>query len=84
MEIQQSAAAEASANQNLPPKNLLASSSKSSISCGKQGGGATVLKEGFDIVTGETCVPTSLNVNNLGKRTVLSSVAETIPNSACH
>jgi hypothetical protein len=34
------------------------------IPSGKQGG-AAVLGEGHDIVTGETCVPASLNVNNL-------------------
>jgi hypothetical protein len=32
---------------------------------GKQGG-TVVLRKGHDFVTGETCVPTSLNVNNLG------------------
>jgi hypothetical protein len=37
---------------------------------GKQGG-AVVLREGHDIVTGKTCVPTSLNVNNLGEAAVL-------------
>jgi hypothetical protein len=30
-----------------------------------------VLREGCDIVTGETCVPASLNVNNLGEGAVL-------------
>jgi hypothetical protein len=34
-------------------------------------GGAVVLGEGRDIVTGETCVPVSLNVNNLGEAAVL-------------
>jgi hypothetical protein len=29
------------------------------------------LGEGHDIVTRETCIPTSLNVNNLGKAAVL-------------
>jgi hypothetical protein len=37
---------------------------------GKQGGTA-VLGEGHDIVTGETCVPASLNINNLGEAVVL-------------
>jgi hypothetical protein len=37
----------------------------------KQGGRATVLGEGGDTVTRETCVPTSLNLNNLGKAAVL-------------
>jgi hypothetical protein len=47
------------------------------------------LGEGHDIVTRETCIPTSLNVNNLGKAAVLhfcllvSSVAEAMPNQAC-
>jgi hypothetical protein len=36
----------------------------SSTFSGKQGGGATVLSEGHDIVTRETCIPTSLNINN--------------------
>jgi hypothetical protein len=39
---------------------------------GKQGGGAAVLGEGPDIVTTKKpCVPTSLNINNLGKAAVL-------------
>jgi hypothetical protein len=33
--------------------------------------GTTVLGEGRDTVTRETCVLTSLNVNNLGKAAVL-------------
>jgi hypothetical protein len=37
----------------------------------KQGGGATVLMEGCDIVTRETCNPYSLKVNVLGKAAVL-------------
>jgi hypothetical protein len=49
----------------------MSSFSESCISSGKQGGGATVLGEGRDIVTRETCIPTSLNVNNLGKAAVL-------------
>jgi hypothetical protein len=44
---------------------------ESFIYSGKQGGGATVLREGCDIVTRETCIPTSLNVNILGNPTVL-------------
>jgi hypothetical protein len=39
------------------------------IDSGKQGG-AEVLGEGCDIVTGETCVPVSLNLN-LGDAAVL-------------
>jgi hypothetical protein len=39
---------------------------------GKQEG-AVVLREGHDIVTGETCVPTSLNINNLAEAAVLLS-----------
>jgi hypothetical protein len=38
---------------------------------GEQGGGATVLGEGCDIVTGENCDCYSLNVNILGKAAVL-------------
>jgi hypothetical protein len=40
--------------------------SDSSIPSGKQGG-TVVPGEGYDIITGETCVPASLNVNNLGE-----------------
>jgi hypothetical protein len=36
------------------------------ISIGNQSG-AVVLREERDIVTGETCIPASLNVNNLGE-----------------
>jgi hypothetical protein len=36
-----------------------------------QRSGARVLREGHDIVTRETCVPTSLNISNLGKAAVL-------------
>jgi hypothetical protein len=63
----------AAANQNPPSKNLVSSFSKSFISSSKQGGGATVLREGHNIVTRETCIPTSLNVNNLGKAAVFAS-----------
>jgi hypothetical protein len=49
----------------------VSSFSKSFIYSGKQGGGATVLGEGCDIITGETCDPYSLNVNSLGKAAVL-------------
>jgi hypothetical protein len=53
-------------------KNLASSFTESFMSSGKQGGGATVLWEGCDIVTRETCVLLlSLNVNNLGKAAVL-------------
>jgi hypothetical protein len=34
-------------------------------------GGSVVLGEGSDIVTGETSIPASLNVNNLGEAAVL-------------
>jgi hypothetical protein len=60
------------------------------LSSGKQGGGAAVLREGHGIVTRETCIPTSLNINILGKSSVLhlafwcSSAAGAMPNSACH
>jgi hypothetical protein len=71
------------ANQNPPSKILIKKPShqkkkklessfrESFIYSGKQGGGAVVLREGCDIVTRETCVPTSLNINNLGKAAVL-------------
>jgi hypothetical protein len=49
----------------------VSSFSESFISSGKQGGGVTVLEEGRDIITRETCIPASLNVNNLGKAVVL-------------
>jgi hypothetical protein len=52
-----------------PSKSLKSSFSKYFISSGKQG--AKVLGEGPDIVTRETCTPTSLNVNNLGNAAVL-------------
>jgi hypothetical protein len=50
----------------------MSSFSKSFISSGKHEGGARVLREGHDIVIGETCIPTSLKVNNLGKAAVLN------------
>jgi hypothetical protein len=58
---------------NPPPikKNPMSYFNKSFISSGKQGGGATVLGDRSDIVRRETCVPTSLNINNLGKAAVL-------------
>jgi hypothetical protein len=51
-------------------KSLVSSFSESFISSGKQGG-AVVLREGCDIVTGETCIPASLKVNSLGEAAVL-------------
>jgi hypothetical protein len=60
------------ANQKSPTKKyLVAFFSKSFISRGKQGGGATFLGEGRYIVTRETCFPSSVNINNLGKAAVL-------------
>jgi hypothetical protein len=44
--------------------------SESFISSGKQGG-AAVLGEGCNIVTRGTCIPASLNVNNLEEAAVL-------------
>jgi hypothetical protein len=52
--------------QKAQSKSLASSFSESFIPSGKQGGTA-VLGEGCDIVTGETCVPASLNINNLGE-----------------
>jgi hypothetical protein len=49
-------------------KNLMSSFSRSFINSCKQGG---ALREGRDIVTGETCVPASQNTNNLGDTAVL-------------
>jgi hypothetical protein len=51
-------------------KSWASSFSESFIPSGIHGG-AAVLREGHDIVTGETCVPASLNVNNLGEAAVL-------------
>jgi hypothetical protein len=50
------------------------------ISSGKQGG-AAVLGEWHEIVTGETCVPASLNVNNSEKQLFAfpSSMAGAVP-----
>jgi hypothetical protein len=53
--------------------------SESFTHSGKQGG-AAVLRKGHDIVTGETCIPASLNVNNLGEAAVL--LARAVPISA--
>jgi hypothetical protein len=46
---------------NPPAKNLASSFRESFISSGKQGGGATLLGEGRDTVTRETCFPTSFS-----------------------
>jgi hypothetical protein len=51
-------------------KSLMSSFGEAFISSGKQGG-AVVLGEGHIIVTGETCIPASLNINNLGEAGVL-------------
>jgi hypothetical protein len=48
----------------------MSSFSKSFIPSGKQDG-VVILREGHDIVTGEACVPASLNVNHLGEAAVL-------------
>jgi hypothetical protein len=50
-----------------PPSSF----NESFIYSGKQEGGATVLQEGHDIVTRETCIPTFLKVNILGNAAVL-------------
>jgi hypothetical protein len=70
---------------NRPSKNTVSSFSESFISSGKQGGGATVLREGRDILTRETHIPISLNINNLRKAAGLNfaSAAGVVPNSAC-
>jgi hypothetical protein len=60
------AAAAAAANQKSPIKKRdILLQGVFIISSGKRGG-ATVLGEGRDIVTAETCIPASLNVNILG------------------
>jgi hypothetical protein len=48
----------------------MSSFSESFLPSGKQGG-AVVLREWHDIVTGETCIPATLNFNNLGEAAVL-------------
>jgi hypothetical protein len=57
-------------------KSLESSISESFIPSGKQGGTA-VLGEVHDIVTGETCLPDPLNINNLGEAAVL--LARAVP-----
>jgi hypothetical protein len=61
-----------SQNPKLKQKNQspLSSFNWSFINSGKQGG-AVALWEGHDIVTGESCIPASLNTNNLGETAVL-------------
>jgi hypothetical protein len=49
----------------------MSSFSKSFIHSDKQGGGATVLREGRDIVVRKTCISTSLNINNIGKAAMM-------------
>jgi hypothetical protein len=44
--------------------------SRSFINSGKQGG-SVALREGHDILIGETCISASLNINNLGEAAVL-------------
>jgi hypothetical protein len=58
------------------PKQKASSFSESFVPSGKQDG-AVVLKEGCDIVTGETCIPPSLNINNLREAAVL--LARAVP-----
>jgi hypothetical protein len=59
---------------------------ESFIPSGKQGGRAAVPEEGHDTVTRGTCIPASLNINNLGKAAelqlafLLFSVAGAVPN----
>jgi hypothetical protein len=67
----QPAAAAAAANQKSPSKTLTSSFSECFISSGKQGGGATVLREGHYTVMRESFLTTSQNINNLGKAAVL-------------
>jgi hypothetical protein len=55
----------------LKAKSFMSSFSESFTPSGKQGG-AAVLGQECDIVTGETCIPASLNINNLGKAAVLN------------
>jgi hypothetical protein len=69
-ELHKQPAASQSIHQILNPSPA-SSFSESFIYSGKQGGGARVLWEGHDIVPRETRHPTSPNVNNLGKASVL-------------
>jgi hypothetical protein len=62
--------AQSSKDKKSKAKSPASSFSESFIANGKQGG-AVVLGEGRDIVTRETCVPASLNINNLGEAAVL-------------
>jgi hypothetical protein len=71
-------AAEAAVIQKSPSKNLLSSFRESFISSGKQGDGATDLGEGPDIVTRETCITTSLNINNIGKAAMLHFASHSV------
>jgi hypothetical protein len=65
-------------SKNPPSKNLASSFNDSFISSGKQEGGTTFLGEGCDTVTRETCAPTSLNINNLGKAVVIHFVLRSL------
>jgi hypothetical protein len=57
--------------------------SRSFINSGKQGG-SVALREGHDILIGETCISASLNINNLGEALFCSSLftARAVPISA--
>jgi hypothetical protein len=72
------AAAASQAAHRQPINNPPSFFSESFASSGKQEGGATVLWEGHDIVTKETCFPASLNVNNLGKAAMLHFVSPSL------
>jgi hypothetical protein len=68
---QQPPAASSAAAKLANSQPTISSFSKSFIHSGKKGGGTTVLREGHDIVTGETCDHYSLNINILGKAAML-------------
>jgi hypothetical protein len=86
--VQKAALVETHNRQEPANQNPLSPFSKSFISSSKQGGGATVLREGCDTVTRETCVLISFSQCKQLRKMQLccilpSSVAGAVPNSAC-
>jgi hypothetical protein len=71
VDIQKASSSGSGSQSKFPIKKSRVLLQESYISSGKQGGGATVLWKGHDIVAGETCVPTALNINNLRKAAML-------------
>jgi hypothetical protein len=60
-----------SLKQKLPKQETSHPPSRSLLYPVVKQGGTAVLREGCDIVTEETCIPASLNLNNLGEAGVL-------------